>query len=126
MKKKIWLLLFGIFLLIVGILFAAVYFASSRGYGVSSGKLYLMDNTVYLVTDDNSSMIVSDQSKNKNLFENSINGDKVLLFHDGIQETFPARTGGYYLILISKGDGTYEPSDETLGLQTTLTDTYAQ
>ncbi len=95
---------------------------SAKGFGISTGLLYFADNGTYLIDSDDMAMKVSDCTDDKDLFEGYQNGDKVILFHDGVNETYPAQTGGYRIIRLSKGDGTYKPADEVLGIVQTLGD----
>ena len=115
MKKKKWILAICLVLGIIALLMAATALASTMGYGVSVGKLYFTEASVFLI-DGTSSMIVSDQSRKSDLFDGYANGDEIILVHDGVEEVFPARTGGYMAFRISKGDGTYKPADNLLGI----------
>ena len=120
MKKRKWILpvsiVGGVIVLCIVAVFAFGAILSAQGYGISAGRLYFADNGTYLIDSDNMAMRVSDCSKDAELFKGYQNGDKVILFHDGVNETYPAQTGGYYIIRTSKGDGTYKPADEVLGI----------
>jgi len=114
--KKIFIVIGVIALLILAVLITAAV-TSAAGYGVSVGQLYFLDEQVFLVNESkNSSMIVSDQSKNGGMFSDYSNGDKIVLIHDGVEESLPARTGGYFAVRISGGDGSYKPSDDAIGI----------
>lgn len=121
MKKKKWLLpvsiIGGFILLCILLLIVTVCIIGIKGYGISKGRLYFAEKHTYLVDDRDMAMLVSDQSKNGNLFQDYVNGDEVLIVHDGVEETYPARTGGYHIVCISNGDGTYKPADEILGIE---------
>ncbi len=130
MKKRKWILPVSIVSgVIVLCLVAVVAFGailSAKGFGISTGFLYFSDNSTYLIDSDDTAMRVSDCSDDEDLFEGYQNGDKVILFHDGVNETYPAQTGGYRIIRLSKGDGTYKPADEVLGIVQTLGDDGAE
>lgn len=111
-------------MLCVVAVFAFGAILSAQGYGISIGRLYFADNGTYLIDSDDMAMRVSDCSDDAELFKGYQNGDKVILFHDGVNETYPAQTGGYYIIRTSKGDGTYKPADEILGIQELGSDGY--
>lgn len=121
MKKKKWILpvsiVSGVIVLCIAAVFAFGAILSAKGYGISTGRLYFADNGTYLIDSDDMAMRVSDCSDDAELFKGYRNGDKVVLFHDGVDESYPAQTGGYYIIRTSKGDGTYKPADEVLGVQ---------
>ena len=115
MKRRKWILVICIAMGIIALLMGTAAVTSMMGYGVSVGKLYFTESSTYLI-DGTTSIIVSDQSRKSDLFDGYTNGDEIILVHDGVEETFPARTGGYMAIRISKGDGTYKPSDDLLGI----------
>lgn len=120
MTKKKWILpvciVAGIIVLLVAALLIIAAVSSAKGYGVTVGKLYFSNGNVFLV-DGDISMIVSDQSKNNDLFSGYSSGDEIILVHDGVETSLPARTGGYFAFRISKGDGTYEPDRNVLGVE---------
>ncbi len=120
MKKRKWILpvsiVGGVIVLCIVAIFAFGAILSAQGYGISTGRLYFADNGTYLIDSDDMAMRVFDCSDDAELFKGYQNGDKVILFHDGVNETYPAQTGGYYIIRTSKGDGTYKPADEVLGI----------
>lgn len=120
MKKKKWILPVGIVCGIIVICAAAVFafgaILSTQGYSITTGRLYFADNGTYLIDNDDMAMRVSDCTNDADLFKGYQNGDKVILFHNGVEESYPAQTGGYYIIRTSKGDGTYKPTDEVLGI----------
>lgn len=120
MKKRKWILpvsiIGGVIALCVVAVIAFGAILSAKGFGISTGLLYFSDNGTYLIDSDDMAMRVSDCSDDKDLFEGYQNGDKVILFHDGVDESYPAQTGGHFTLRISKGDGTYKPSDEILGI----------
>ena len=106
MKKRKWILpvsiVGGVIVLCIVAVFAFGAILSAQGYGISTGRLYFADNGTYLIESDDMAMRVSDCSKDAELFKGYQNGDKVILFHDGVNETYPAQTGGYYIIRTSK------------------------
>ena len=116
MKKKKWILAICIAVGIIALLMVTAAVTSMMGYGVSVGKLYFTEDSTYLI-DGTTSIIVSDQSRRSDLFDGYANGDEIILVHDGVEETFPARTGGFMAFRISKGDGTYKPSSDLLGIE---------
>ena len=121
MKKRKWILPVGIVGGVIVLCIVAVFVfgavLSANGYGISTGRLYFADNGTYLIDSDDMAMLVSDQSDDTELFKGYQNGDRVILFHDGIETTYPSQTGGYRIFRLSKGDGTYKPSDEVLGIE---------
>lgn len=121
MKKRKWILpvsiVGGIIVLCVAAVLIFGIISGIKGYGLSIGRLYFGENSVYLIDSNDSAMMVSDRSSNLNLFEGYQSGDKVILFHDGINETYPSSTGGYRMFRLSKGDGSYKPADKVFGFE---------
>lgn len=118
MKKKKWLLpvsiIGGFILLCILLLVVTVCIIGIKGYGISTGRLYFAEKHTYVIDDRDMAMLVSDQSKKGILFQGYENGDEVLIVHDGVEETYPSRTGAYYVIRIAKGNGTYYGHSVTL------------
>ncbi|MBQ3524522.1 MAG: hypothetical protein IJA43_08735 [Clostridia bacterium] len=107
MKRKILVILatiVAILLLLFAICFVVFGIASFKGYGVMEGKV-LVTNTGYMIIDDDNSPIeMSNQSENEEIFKGLTSGDKILIVHDGIQESFPAGTGVYYCKKLADGE----------------------
>lgn len=124
MKKKKLILPIGIVSGIIILFIASVFVFGAviceHGYGISSGIIYFAGNgSTYLIDNNDMAMRVSDCSDNAELFNGFENGDKVLLFHDGVETSYPSQTGGYYLLRLAKGNSEYKPEDEILGIYTT-------
>ena len=58
-------------------------------------RALITQNGTYMLIDGNSPIALSNRQKNDKLFEDLESGDKVWVLHDGIEETYPARTGAY-------------------------------
>lgn len=118
MKKKnrtVVVIIAVVIAVCICVLFSAAGIMSAKGYGISVGRLYMDEFGNYLIDKDDNAMIISDRSGTKDLFADCANGDKVLIIHDGVEEVYPARTGGYRMVRLSKGDSGYVPDDEVLG-----------
>ena len=98
MRKKILILLFGIWIVLVCIISSLF----SKGYGVFIGVYLETDDGVDILID-NSTPIVMSSNHNGDLFSELSNGDKILVFHDGIAESYPAKTRAYYVIKLNEG-----------------------
>ncbi len=119
MKKKRWILP----LVIVGVVLVAAVFvfgglSSNKGYGISTGRLYFADIGTYLIDDNDNAMHVADHTKKQDLFEGYESGDRVIILHGPVAESYLAQTEGYAVLRIGKSDGSFKPSDETLGIAT--------
>ena len=95
-----------ILLLIILVIFAFVTICT----GVFIGKGFDISEGIYLEAKNGSSIIVCQSTPiimsnptNRDLFENIDAGDKILIIHDGIAESYPARTGAY--AVFKRNDG---------------------
>lgn len=99
MKKKILLFVCPALILLVAV--AAVLVL---GMG-STGRCLVTENGAVLWVDDSGSpTVLSNRTGHADLFEGLGSGDRIWVLHDGIQETYPARTGVYALFRLSDGD----------------------
>ena len=107
MKKKKWL-----FLLIPLLAALALALMLQKGLSLSSGRCLLAENgTVLLVTEGGEPIVLSNTRKRENLFSGLSTGDKILVLHDGVEETYPARTGAYALWKQADGSLADIPAD---------------
>lgn len=99
MKKKI-LVAFSVLLCIIIIAFFVF-----AGMGLSSHTgLYLKaDNGSHLVIMDNSPIVMSDRSDD-DMFKNLTDGDRILVFHDGVNESYPGGTLVYAYLKLGDGE----------------------
>lgn len=97
MKKKIL-----ISICIMAILFVVIMLFVTGGlkHTIAIGICLITENDTVLVIVDNNPMKVSNQSFNDELFIGLETGDKVIITHDGIDETYPFQTGVYKLLKI--------------------------
>lgn len=110
MKKKKWLFPIETIIAILVLVTICLGEFISSGFGVSEG--------IYLESKDGSSIIVCKRTPivmsnrtNRDLFDNLEIGDKILIIHDGIAESYPARTGAYAVFKRSDGiTGAIPPS----------------
>ena len=102
MKKKI---LIPIAILVAILILAACIlgFMMGRSLGFSTGRCIVTSSGSYLILMDNSPVSMSNSSGNADLFADLQTGDEILILHDGIQETYPGRTGVYFCKKLSSG-----------------------
>lgn len=100
MKKKFALLLVPVLLL----LFAGNWMLMNRGFSVNTGRCLIAGNgSVLLMLEDHGPICMSDHSLAGNLFEGLSDGDRVLVLHDGIAESYPSQTAAYFLLRLGSG-----------------------
>ena len=104
MKKK-WLWIVTIILAMAAIMFLTMlWFVNKKSLSMTVGRVLVCQNGTYMLIDGNSPIAMSNCLKIDRLFEGLENGDKVWVLHDGIQETYPARTGAYAVRKLEDGD----------------------
>lgn len=103
MKKK-WLWIVIIILAVAAMVFGTMlWFVNKKSLSMSVGRVLITQNGTYMLIDGNSPIVMSNRLKNDKLFEGLENGDKIWVLHDGIQETYPARTGAYAVRKLEDG-----------------------
>lgn len=111
MNKKLIIsisLIIGIFA--SGIL-AGYAVLSIKSIGISTGLCLFSDNGSCFVIKDNSPVKLSPSENNPSMFSAFSDGDKILVFHSGINETYPASTGAYLCIKLSDGERENVPEE---------------
>ncbi len=103
MKRK-WLWILGGICAAVALSFlVTVWCLSHKSLSMTVGNVLITQNGTYMLIDGNSPIAMSNPLKNDKLFEKLESGDKVWVLHDGIEETYPARTGAYAVRKLEDG-----------------------
>jgi len=113
LKKKIGM---GIGLVILLLLVTGVVWFFSRNLTISTARCIVTKQNCMMVLD-NSPIGMSNQSWDKELFEDLDTGDKILVVHDGIAESYPGQTGAYFIFRLEEGSIADVPAQviESLG-----------
>ena len=114
MKKRI-LLIGSLSLVLLFVL--AVLFMAKSSFGISKGTYLLSDHGASLIVIDNSPVSMHSQRDKDDLFEDLSDGDKVLILHDGIAESYPGKTGVYFVLKLSDGSMDDVPAEVISSLQ---------
>ena len=102
MKKKKWLIPVVIIVVILIFVIVGIGTMVNKGYGISTGLYLEAKDGQALFIRDNSPIEMSNRTK-REMFDNFDIGDKILVIHDGIAETYPGRTGVYAVFKIGNG-----------------------
>ena len=84
----------------------------AKGYIAKSNinaEILIADNGSVMLIDDNSPIVLS--VKNPDSLENLSTGDKILVFHDGIRESYPAQTFAQFVMKLGSGTEADIPAD---------------
>lgn len=103
MKKKKLLIPVAIIAAILVLVVAGIGIMFAKGYGISTGRYLEAKDGAAMFVRDNSPIQMSNRT-DKDLFDKLDIGDKVLVIHDGIAESYPGRTGVYAVFKLSKGN----------------------
>ena len=102
-QKKKWMIplcvIGGLLLICAGLL----WYMASHSMGFSVGRCLIADNGSYMFIDGNSPIVMSTRRDKEKMFAGLETGDKLLLLHDGIQESYPGGTGAYWCMKLEDG-----------------------
>lgn len=93
MKNRIIAIALALFVLISFVY--TIFFFDNLGVSVG---YYLSTNGGAMLIDGNSPICMTSRSNNGNIFAGIKEGEKLLVVHDGINESYPASTGVYFII----------------------------
>lgn len=102
-QKKKWVIplcVIGVILLLCA---GGLWYMINHSMSFSVGRCLVADNGSYMFIDGNSPIIMSNRKNKEGLFSGLGTGDKILIFHDGIAETYPGRTGAYWCVKLEDG-----------------------
>lgn len=97
MKKVLIILL--IFALGIGGIFG---FLATRSLGISTGRCLVVDGETVMLVKDSTPIVMHPRGAGRIPADLST-GDKILVIHNGIQESFPAGTGVYAVVRLESG-----------------------
>ena len=103
MKNKTWLILLLSFAGVIIALAVALGFLAIKGMGISYGIYLEARNNTPMMVVENSPMRMSGRS-DRDIFDGLENGDRILVIHSAIAESYPAQTGAYAVIKLKNGD----------------------
>ena len=102
-QKKNWMIplcvVGGLLLICAGLLWYMV----SHSLDFTVGRCLVAENGSYMFIDGNSPIVMSNRKDKERLFSDLETGDKILLLHDGIAESYPGRTGAYWCMKLEDG-----------------------
>ena len=107
MKKKVLIpicIVLALFLIIGG----GLAYMSVKSFDFSVGRVLSANNSMMLVLD-NSPIQMSCRTDDGKIFAKLTDGDKVLVLHDGIAESYPGKTGVYGIFKLEDGSITDIP-----------------
>lgn len=100
-KKRVFIpvcIVLALLFLILGTL----WYMEAHTLGLSVRRVLKTGNSTMLILD-NSPIQMSNRSNNEKLFDKLTDGDKVLVLHTGIAESYPGKTGAHGEIKLSDG-----------------------
>lgn len=102
-QKKKWMIplcvIGGMLLVCAGLLWYMV----SHSLDFSVGRCLVAENGSYMFIEGNSPIVMSNRKDKEGMFAGLETGDKILLLHDGIAESYPGGTGAYWCVKLEDG-----------------------
>ena len=111
MKKKLKVIFIVLICAVAILLLYFLGIITVKGLGISEGRYLEAKNGVSMIILDNSPIQMSNRT-GKNLFDKLDTGDKILVLHDGIAESYPGRTCVY--AVFKQEDGTINDISQTV------------
>ena len=105
MKKK-WMLCVGVLALVL-LMFGVM---TAKHLSVRVGTCIKTENGGCMLLMEDSPVVLSGKTAFAR-FDEYRTGDRLLVLHDGILETYPGRTGAYLVIRLHKGDAAAIPQE---------------
>ena len=100
----------------LGIL-TGMFFLNAQGIGISTGVCLISENGTCILINKNSPVVLSDLSQKKDSFSDYVTGDRLLVVHTGINESYPAQTGVYLSFRLGGGNEDEIPYEVTDSLK---------
>ena len=110
MKNKTWLILLLSFAGVIIALAVALGFLAIKGMGISYGIYLEARNNTPMMVVENSPMKMSRRS-DRDIFDGLESGDRILVIHSAIAESYPGQTGAHAVIKLWGGDASDISSD---------------
>ena len=85
------------------ILILTIFASCNNNKTTSTGRCLVTIDNQYLIVMNNSPVVMSNQSRKDNLFEEIKTGDMIKITHDGINESYPGQTGVYSCSILKTG-----------------------
>jgi len=102
-KKRI-LIPICIFLALVLLIGGGIVYMNANSLGLSTGRVLISSHGSCMLIRDNSPINMGNPKNKSGLFNGLENGDEVLVLHNGINETYPGKTGAYAIFKLKDGD----------------------
>lgn len=102
MKVKKWLIPLWAAMALLMLIGGGILYMSVHSMGISVGR-YLMAGGNPMLILDNSPIHMSVRSETDGFFDRLSDGDRILVLHGGIAESYPGQTGVYAVIKLQDG-----------------------
>ena len=102
-KKRVFIPI-CIILSLVLLIGCAIVYMNANSLGLSTGRVLISSHGSYMLIRDNSPINMGNPKNNTGLFNGLENGDEILVLHDGINESYPGKTGAYAIFKLKDGD----------------------
>lgn len=111
MKKSRWLkpvcVVFAVILACAG----ALWYMAAHTLSFSTGRYLAAERGAHMLILDNSPIKLSSHTLRDDPFAGLESGDRILVLHDGIQESYPGGTAAYAVFRLERGGISDVPKD---------------
>ncbi len=104
MKKKVLIVIAVLLAIFIAGITAGTLLINSLSLGIHTGVVLKSDNGSCFLVSNNSPIRLCDYSQEGRQFDHLSDGDKILVFHNGINESYPASTFSYLTIKLNDGN----------------------
>lgn len=103
MKKKVLIVIAVLLAVFIAGITAGTLLINSLTLGIHTGVVLKSDNGTCFLVSHNSPIRLCDYSQEGRQYDHLSDGDKILVFHNGINESYPASTFSYLTIKLDDG-----------------------
>lgn len=80
-----------------------LWYLTGRSMGFTVGRCLVAENGACLLIAENSPIVLNGREDQDALFSGLETGDKILVLHDGVTESYPGQTGAYWCMKLAGG-----------------------
>lgn len=104
MRKKKILIPVCLIAILIFMFSSVVLCMYNNSLGIHRGRILIADNGSYILVENSSAIVLSNPKDKEDIFSSLSDGDEVIVVLDGIEETYPARSGAYFVYKLNEGD----------------------
>ena len=100
--RKKWLIPVGVVGCLLLLCAAGLWYMAANTLGFSVGRCLVADNGSYMLIEGNSPIVLNTRDK-RDIFTGLETGDKILVLHYGVEDSYPGQTGVKWVLKLGSG-----------------------